>query len=118
MESAMRLEATVPDSHGQAVVELADELGLSRSQIIDEALGLFLKAVMEVRRGRRLMAVAPGGDTGGSELATPTLTALEWVTQTARLDLSADEVTTLHALLATPPAPTEHLRNALMRTAR
>ena len=37
----MRLEATVPDSRGSAVQELADQLGLSRSQIIDEALSLF-----------------------------------------------------------------------------
>jgi len=32
----MRLEATVPDNRGSAFVQLADELGLSRSQLIDE----------------------------------------------------------------------------------
>lgn len=39
--------------------ELADELGLSRSQIIDEALSLFIKAVLEIRRGRRLVTLDP-----------------------------------------------------------
>jgi hypothetical protein len=38
---------SLPDSRGNAVVRLADELGLSRSQIIDEALALFLKAALE-----------------------------------------------------------------------
>ena len=55
----MRLEATVPDSRGTAIVELAEELGLSRSQLIDEALALFLKAVVEVRRGNRLVTMDP-----------------------------------------------------------
>jgi len=55
----MRLEATVPESRGSAVQELADELGLSRSQIIDEALSLFIKAVLEIRRGRRLVTLDP-----------------------------------------------------------
>jgi hypothetical protein len=43
----MRLEATIPESRGTAVVKLAEELGLSRSQIVDEALSLFMKAVLE-----------------------------------------------------------------------
>jgi hypothetical protein len=47
----MRLEATIPDSRGTAVQKLADELGLSCSQIIDEALSLIVKAMLEVRRG-------------------------------------------------------------------
>jgi hypothetical protein len=114
----MRLEATVPDSRGRAVVELAEQLGLSRSQIIDEALGLFLHAVLEVRRGRRLVTVAPSSDEPLCELATPTLSALEWVTNAARLELSAAEVEKIHTLLAAPPAPTEHLKAAAKRHAR
>jgi hypothetical protein len=41
------MEATIPDARGATAVELADELGLSRSQLIDEALALFTKAVIE-----------------------------------------------------------------------
>ena len=48
----MRLAATVPDNRGSAVLELADELGLSRSQLIEEALALFLKAVLETDTDR------------------------------------------------------------------
>ena len=46
----MRFEATVPDSRGNAVVQLADELGLSRSQLVDEALALPPRGSQ--RRGR------------------------------------------------------------------
>ena len=56
----MRLEATVPETRGAAVVKLAEELGLSKSQLIDEALTLFLTAVREARLGRRLMTMAHG----------------------------------------------------------
>ena len=39
----MRIEATVPNSRGIALQELAEQLGLSKSQVIDEALAQFLK---------------------------------------------------------------------------
>lgn len=32
----MRLEATLPDSRGAAALELAEELGLTRSQLVDD----------------------------------------------------------------------------------
>jgi hypothetical protein len=67
----MRLEATIPDSRGTAVQALVDELGLTRSQIIDEALSLFVKAVLEVRRGRRLLTVDPQNAQATCELVTP-----------------------------------------------
>jgi hypothetical protein len=38
--AAMRVEATVPDALAAALDEMAVELGVSRSQIIDEALTL------------------------------------------------------------------------------
>lgn len=74
----MRIEATIPDSRGDAVLALAEQLGLSRSQIVDEALALFLKAVLEVRQGRRLVSQVPGEAHAACELTTPTLTTLEW----------------------------------------
>ncbi len=36
----MRLEATILESRGAAVVKLAGELGLSRSQVVGEAVAL------------------------------------------------------------------------------
>ena len=111
----MRLEATVPDNRGSAVVQLADELGLSRSQIIDEALALFLKAVLEVRRGRRLVTMDPSSSAPACELATPTLSALEWALKPEKLKLPAAALAKMQALAAAAPAPSPRLRAAAKR---
>lgn len=111
----MRFEATIPDNRANAVVELAEELGLSRSQLIDEALALFLKAVVEVRRGRRLVTFDPSSSHPACELATPTLSALEWAQKPERLELSAAAIAKVKALAATAPAPGTRLRTAAKR---
>jgi hypothetical protein len=112
----MRLEATVPDPRGVAVGQLADELGLSRSQIIDEALALFLKVVLEVRRGRRLVTVEPGSSQPACELASPTLSAIEWAQTSVRLDLPPAALAKLADVVAAPPKPSARLRAAAKRT--
>ena len=114
----MRLEATVPDSRGRAIVQLAEELGLSRSQLIDEALALFLKAVIEVRRGRRLVTVEPNSSSPACELATPTLAALEWALRPEKLTLSAEAFAKMRAVAEAPPAPSPRLRAAAKRQRR
>ena len=117
----MGLEATIPENREQAVLELAEELGLTRSQLIDEALGLFLKAVREVQRGRRVVTVSasqPSANEPLCDLATPTLEALEWVSNPERINLSAAEFTKLQDLVSSPPAATAHLRAAVKRHAR
>lgn len=114
----MRLEATVPDGRGEAVVKLADELGLSRSQLIDEALALFLKAVVEVRRGRRLVTMDPGASAPACELATPTLSALEWAAQPRELRVPASELEGIREKLAAPKQPGARLRNAAAKRKR
>ena len=112
----MRLEATVPDSRGQAVLELADQLGASRSQIIDEALSLFLKAVLEIRRGRRLVTLDPTSALPACELATPTLSALEWAQAPQREVLPATAVARMQGLVDSAPQPSERLKAAARRT--
>lgn len=114
----MRLEATVPDSRGSALTQLADELGLSRSQIIDEALALFLKAVLEVRRGRRLVTVDPSSSQPACELATPTLAALEWAQHPERIELPEEALARLRTLADAPAPPGPRLRAAAKRHAR
>lgn len=114
----MRLEATVPDGRGEAAVKLADELGLSRSQLIDEALSLFLKAVVEVRRGRRLVTMDPSSSSPACELVTPTLSALEWAAQPQSLRIPAAEVDAMRTHLATSKAPSSRLRAAAKRHKR
>jgi hypothetical protein len=114
----MRLEATLPDSRGDALIKLADELGLSRSQVVDEAVALFLKAVLEVRKGRRLVtvdAVTPGPTC---EMATPTLATLEWTANAEQLRLSATAVAKLHSLSESPRKPGARLRSAARRLAQ
>ncbi len=107
----MRVEATVPDSRGNVLAELAQELGASRSQIVDEALTLFFRAVMEVRRGRRLVSM--GGAEPACELVTPTLTQLEWTNQRQSLTLAGSEMERVAELLESPPAPTDALKGIM-----
>jgi hypothetical protein len=114
----MRLEATVPDNRGSAVVQLADELGLSRSQLIDEALALFLKAVLEVRRGRRLVTLDPRSSAPACEISTPTLAALEWAQKSEKIELPAESLAKMHALAEAAPAPSPRLRAAAKRHGR
>lgn len=111
----MRLEATVPDSRGAAVQALAKELGLKSSQLVDEALALFLKAVLEVRRGRRLMMVDSTPGQPACELATPTLSALEWALKPARVELPEGALDKMAELTKVPPAPSARLRKAAKR---
>jgi hypothetical protein len=114
----MRLEATVPDNRGSAVLQLAEELGLSRSQLIDEALALFLKAVLEVRRGRRLVTLDPSSSSPACEMATPTLSALEWAIATEKLTLPPKAIAKMKALTNAAPAPSTRLRAAAKRHGR
>src|ERR1041384_428011 len=111
----MRLEATIPDPRGTAVVQLADELGLTRSQLIDESLTLFLKAVLEVKRGRRLVTVDPRTSQPACELATPTLPALEWALQPERLTLPGEALGNMRALTEAAPKAGSRLRAAAKR---
>jgi hypothetical protein len=114
----MRLEATVPDSRGSAVQELADQLGLSRSQIIDEALSLFLKAVLEIRQGRRLITQDPRGLQPLCELTTPTLTTLEWALSAEKLELPEAALARMQALVDAQAKPSDLLRAAAKRHGR
>ena len=108
----MRLEATIPDSRGNAVLKAAEELGLSRSQLIDEALALFLKAVTEAKRGRRVVVVDPETSETVIELSSPTLTALEWALNPQPLKLSGAEIAKLQALAESPAPPNKRLKAA------
>jgi hypothetical protein len=114
----MRLEATVPDSRGSALQELADQLGLSRSQIVDEALSLFLKAVLEIRRGRKLLSQDPSGAQATCELTTPTLTTLEWALDGEKLLVPREALGKMKARIDAKAAPGTRLRAAAKRRGR
>lgn len=111
----MRLEATIPDSRAEAIGELMEKLGVSRSQLVDEALALFLKAVVEVRRGRRLVTLDPRSSQPACEIATPTLAALEWAMKPEDLQLPPVALARMHELAEAPPEPSPRLRAAAKR---
>jgi hypothetical protein len=114
----MRLEATIPDTRGTAVSKLAEELGMTKSQLVDEALALFLKAVLEVRRGRRLVTLEPGKSQPACELATPTLSALEWALAPEKLELPSSALTKIAKLTQPAPSPGPRLRADAKRRSR
>ena len=97
------------------MVELALQLGLTRSQVIDEALALFLKAVVEVRRGRRVVTVAQDGAGIACEMSTPTLTMLEWANQRETIEVTPEAYDRVVDLVNSPPAPTAAFRKAMQR---
>jgi len=112
----MRLEATVPDSRAQAVDKLADELGLSRSQVVDEAVAMFIQAVTAARGGRRLVAVSSdAAAVPDCLITTPTLAALEWTSGSVELTVSPEALRRVRALIAEPPAPSTRARAAVAR---
>jgi hypothetical protein len=111
----MRVEATVPESRGEALVELAHQIGLTRSQVIDEAIALFLEAVVEVRRGRRIVTIEPSGTSPACEMSTPTLTILEWAAHRETINISAEALAEVAGLVESPPAATPALKRVLSR---
>jgi len=112
----MRVEATIADARAAALAELAKELRLSRSQILDEALALFLSAVLEVRRGRRLATIGSAGSP--REIVTPTLALIEWTTHRQGLRLPEDAVRKMAALAKHPPNANKALRRLMKPEAR
>lgn len=110
-----RIEATLPDSRAEAADQLAEQLGLSRSQVIDEAIALFVKVVLEARKGRRVVSMELGSDRPACELSTPSVTMLEWQTTPPVVDLTEAEVEKMAALSREPGQPTDTLRRAAKR---
>ena len=111
----MRVEATIPETRGAAMAELAEQLGMSRSQVVDEALALFLKAVVEVRKGRRLVTLGPDQHEPACELATPTLSALEWAMNRQKLLVEAAELAKIDELIKAAPKANARLKAAAKR---
>ena len=111
----MRLEATIPDPQGEAADKAADELGLTRSQLVQEAVALYLKAVMEIRRGHRLAVIDRASHAPLVELTSPALTQLEWLATGGTIDLSPAAAERLAALSRKPAAPTPALKKAVRR---
>jgi len=96
-----------------ALEQLARDLGISRSQVIDEALALFIKAVLEARKGRRLASFSSEGAQPLCEVVTPSLAQLEWIGHRHSLDLSRDAVEAIGEMVENPPKPNKRLKKLL-----
>lgn len=109
-----RLQATLPDPFENQLERLKSELGLETSDIVEEALGLFTKAVLEVKRGSRLTFRRDGEDCE-REYSSPTLARLEWAAhERERMVLPNEDFDRLTESLENPPKPNEKM-HALMR---
>jgi hypothetical protein len=66
----MRIDATISDTDGKHLAKLAKELGLSRSELVSEAVSYFVRLSMEVRAGRLLLLHDPLGAAPPRELVS------------------------------------------------
>lgn len=112
-----RLEATVPETRMEQVSHLEEELGLSKSQIVDEALSLFFKTVMELKQGWRI-AFLDANSQRVREFTSPALTQVEWATRRERIMLPDADFERVEKLLESPPGPTPALKDAVARRNR
>lgn len=108
-----RIEATIPEQRAAQVRALEEELGVTKSQLIDEALALFAKAVSETRRGRRVGFV--GGDARVVEFTSPVLNLVEWALEPEPITLSVGDFARVGELNAAPPQPAPALKKAVAR---
>lgn len=114
----MRVEATITDVQGAQLDELVQELKTSKSQIIEEALALFLKAFIETKRGRRIAIIEPQSQKAVAEVVSPTLTQIEWTAHRERIVLSEKEMEKVAEMNANPPNPTAALRRIMSKRKR
>jgi hypothetical protein len=113
----MRLETTLPEIRREQLRMLQAELKLTKSQVIDEALSIFIQAHMETKRGNRLAIIdADGRQTG--EVASLALSQVEWAAFSKRLELSTTAVRKIRRMIKHPIAPTAALRKAMARSSR
>jgi hypothetical protein len=93
-------------------------LKLSKSQVVDEALSIFLKAYMETKRGNRLAIVEPETQRTVCEVASPSLSQVEWASFRRSLKLAPAAAKKVRRMVERPAAPTPALRKAMARRRR
>jgi len=113
--SPVRLETTLPDPRAAQLAKLADELHVSKSTLIDEALSLLFTGLIESRRGRRLAIIDAETQRVVSQVSTPSLSQLEWTAHPEEVRLTPKALSRVAELIADPPPPTPALRRAMAR---
>jgi hypothetical protein len=114
----MRIEATLPETRREQLRTLQAELKLTKSQVLDEALSMFLKAYMETKRGNRLAIIEADSKRTVCEVASPALSQVEWASFRRSLKLSASAAKRVKGMIERPASPTAALRKAMGRRRR
>lgn len=119
MAQSERLQATLPAPAMEQLQRLREELGLDTSAVVQEAIDLFAKAVLEARRGCRLAFMSSAQPAIIREYSSPSLTRLEWAahSEKEKLVLPDGEFDKVAASLEAPARPAPALR-ALSRRRR
>ena len=110
-----RIEATIPEPRLQQVKDLEEQLGLTKSQIVEEAIGLFFKAVLEVSQGNRVGFLANDKKSLAVEFTSPALSQVEWATHRETVRLSDRGFARMRQLIDKPPVPAAALKAAVAR---
>jgi hypothetical protein len=109
----MRIETTLPDPRARQLAEVADELHMSKSAVIEEALALLFTSLFEARRGRRVAIIDAETQRVISQLSTPALSQVEWTAHRERLTIGVPAFSMAAEAVANPPRPTPGLRKAM-----
>jgi len=114
----MRIEATLPEPTNRQLSEVSRELGVSKSQVIEEALSLFLRAVLEAKRGRRIAVIETDTQRPICEVVSPSITQVEWTLHRERIVVGRQEAQKLRVLVDDPPAPNPVLQRLMGKKRR
>lgn len=113
--ASIRVEATLPEPRGLQLTELATELNVTKSDLVQEAISLLMTALSGARRGQRVAMIDAASREVVTEVLTPLLTQIEWTVGREKITLSQREAARVDELLSKPPAPTPALRKAMAR---
>lgn len=108
-----RLTATITDQQNAAVEEMASEYGLSSSEVVKEAISMFMQVVVEAKRGRRLMMVDESHKRPAVAITTQMLTSMDWTQHKHQIDLSPKDFEAVQKMIDSPAEPTDALREAM-----
>jgi hypothetical protein len=110
----MRFEATISELEREQLDSLADELKMTPSRLITEALALLKTAVIETKKGHRIAIVDERQKTVCA-FTSPALSQLEWTAQRTSVKVSPEELNRMVELVESPPEPTPALRKVLTK---
>lgn len=109
----MRLEASMNDVRGQQFEELRKELGLSKSELVEEAVAYLLDSIDHVKRGRAVAVMED--DRKITDLNPPTFSLIRWLNHRETVTLPGSDFDRVADALEKPAEPTEDLKQLMHR---